>query len=189
MLPSSGIVWQGYFLWYWYNLRIYFYSNVISLRRHRISPLLVFSNRSFTLFTWKWHFLMRAKLLRSVKKRLTVQGVWYVNHWGCCSWINIKESLSLVWPKRNWNRETCFFFDFLNAGIQSPKVGLIKNSLLWMLLFYRICHLVWINLLIQGSKAVYRISTLSGAKSRPDLAAKSALSFLLTKVKDSSLPY
>ena len=53
---------------------------------------------------------------------------------------------------------TCAYLNFLKVGLNSPKVGLIKKSLLWMLLFLCCCHFV----LILGFKSVYEILNLSG---------------------------
>ena len=64
-----------------------------------------------------------------------------------------------------WVIVSCLFLDFLNAGLQSSKVGPVS------------CHFVWRNLLILGFKAVYRILNLSGVKSKANFTAKSVFSF------------
>ena len=113
-----------------------FWHNFISLKKERISSILIFSNRSFILFTLKRCFLMWVKVLHSMRTCLTMQDVCHIIHWGCCSGLSIKMRVNLVWPMRNWDIVNCSFLDFLNASLQFPKVGLIKKSLLWMLLFY-----------------------------------------------------
>ena len=66
-------------------------------------------------------------------------------YWGCCSCLSRKECVSLVWQIYNWDRVTCSFLDFMNAGLQSHKASLIKKNLLWLLLFQYFCHFVWRN--------------------------------------------
>ena len=109
-----------------------------------------------------------------------MQVVWQVKHCGCGSCFKMKEWVSLVWPICNRDITTCSLLDFLDAGLQSPKVGWIWKSLLWMLLLHCCCHFVWRNLSIVGFRSVYGILDLSGVRPRADLAAKSALSFPLT---------
>ena len=92
----------------------------------------------------------------------------------------MKEWVSLVWPIRNRDITTYSLLDFLDAGLHSPKVGWIWKSLLWMLLLHCCCHFWRKNLLIVGFRSVYGILDLSGFRSKADLAAESALSFLLT---------
>ena len=75
---------------------------------------------------------------------------------------------------------TCSFLDFLKACLHSPKVGFIWKNLLLMLLFRHCYHFVRKNLLIWGFKSVYGMDILSGLRSKADLVAESALSFLLT---------
>ena len=75
---------------------------------------------------------------------------------------------------------TCSLFDFLDAGLHSPKMGWIWKSFLWMLLLHCCCHFVWRNLLIVGFRSVYGILDLLGVRSKADLAAESALLFTLT---------
>ena len=75
---------------------------------------------------------------------------------------------------------TCSILDFQNAGLHSPKVGLIWKSLLLMLSFQHCCHFVTKNLLICGFKSVYGMLVLSRLKSKADFAVKSALSLPLT---------
>ena len=70
---------------------------------------------------------------------------------------------------------TCSIIDFRNAGLHSPKVGLIWKSLL-MLSFQHCWHFVTKNLFICSFKSVYGMLVLSKA----DFAAKSALSLPLT---------
>ena len=149
---------MGTFVWYWLSLRLYFLYNPISPRKDRISSMLTLSKRSFILLIKR--FLMRAKAPHSMRKCLTVQGVWHVAHWGCCSCLSIKECVSLVWPMCSLDIMTCSFLDFLETGLQSPKVGLIMESLLWVLLFQRCCHFVWKNLFIFDFKSVYGILNL-----------------------------
>ena len=57
---------------------------------------------------------------------------------------------------------TCSFLDFLKAGLHSPKMGLIKKSLLWILCQH-CCHFVKKNILILGFESVYGILNLSRA--------------------------
>ena len=121
---------------------------------------------------------MRAKALHDMRMCLTIQGVWHVKHCGCCFCLSMKEKV--VWQIRNRDIMICSLLDFLKSGLHSPKVDLIWKSLLWILLFQRCCYFVWRNLLILGFKSVYRILNLSGAKSKADLTAESALSFPLT---------
>ena len=140
----------------------------------------MFSNRSVKLFTLKNRFLITAKVLHSIRMFLTVQVVWQVKHCGYGSCFKIKEWVSLVWPIRNRDIINCSLFDFLDAGLHSPKVGWIWKSLLWMSLLHCCCHFVWRNLLIVGFLSVYGILDLSGVRSKADLAAVSALSLPLT---------
>ena len=77
---------------------------------------------------------------------------------------------------------TYSFLDVLKAGLHSPKVGFIWKSLLLMLLFQHCCHFVRKNLLIWGFKSVYGMEILLGLRSKANLAAESALSFLLIPV-------
>ena len=111
-----------------------------------MSSILMFSNRSVTLFTLKNRFLITAKVLHSIRMCLTVQVVWQVKHCGCGSCFKMKEWVSLAWPIRNQDITTCSLLDFLDAGLHSPKVGWIWKSLLWMLLLHCCCHLVWRNI-------------------------------------------
>ena len=124
------------------------------------------------LFTLKNRFLVRVKALHFMRTCLMVQGVWHVQHCGCCS------CLGLVWLTHSWDIVTCSLLDFLKAGLHSPKVGLIWKSLL-LILFQNCFHFAWRNLLILGSKSAYEILNLLGVKSKANLAAKSALSFPL----------
>ena len=145
-----------------------------------MSSIFAFLNRSVKLFTLKNRFLITAKVLHSIRMCLTMQVVWQVEHCGCGSCFKMKEWVSLVWPIRNRDITTCSLFDFLDAGLHSPKVGWIWKSLLWMLLLHCCCHFVWRNLLIVGFRSVYGILDLSDVRSKADLAAESALSFPLT---------
>ena len=43
----------------------------------------------------------------------------------------------------NQDIATSFFLGFLNATFLSPKVGLIKKILLWMLLLYQIKNVIF----------------------------------------------
>ena len=115
----------------------------IYLKKDRMSSMLTFSNRTSILFVLKKLFLIRVKAPYSMRKCLTVQCEWHCG----CSCLIIKECISLIWPMCNWDIVTCFFLDFLNAGLHSHKVSLVKKSLLWMLLFKHCCHFVWRNLL------------------------------------------
>ena len=132
-----------------------------------MSSILTFSNRSVKLFTLKNRFLIRAKVLHSIRMCLTVQVVWQVKHCGCGSCFKMEEWVSLVWPIRNRDNH-------------SAKVGWTWKSLLWMLLLHYCCHFVWRNLSIVGFMSVYGILDLSGVRFKADLAAESALSFPLT---------
>ena len=85
-----------------------------------------------------------------------------------------------MWPMCNWDKVTYSFLDFLNSGLESPRVDLIKKGLLQMLLFWCFCHFLWINLYISGFKSIHGILNLSGTKSRAHLAAESTLSLSLT---------
>ena len=75
---------------------------------------------------------------------------------------------------------TCSILDFRNAGLHSPKVGLIWKSLLLMLSFQHCCHFVTKNLFICGFKSVYGMLVLSELRSKADFAAESALSLPFT---------
>ena len=119
-----------------------------------MSSILTFSNRSVRIFTLKNHFLITAKVLRSMRMCLTVQVVWQVEHCGCGSCFKMKEWVSLVWPIRNWDITTCSLLDFLVDGLHSLKMGWIWKSLLWMLLLHCCCHFVWRNLLICKYKSI-----------------------------------
>ena len=83
---------------------------------------------------------MRVKAPHSMRMCLTVQGVGHI----CCNCycFCIKKCVSHVCPICNQNIATCSFLDFLKAGLHSLKVGLIKKSLLWMLLFQDCCNFV-----------------------------------------------
>ena len=113
--------------------------NPVFLKKDRMSSILTFSNRSVKLFTLKNCILIRAKTLHSMRMCLTVQSVWHVKHCGCCSWFNMKEWVSLVWPMHNQDIMACSLLDFLKDVLHSPKVCWIWKSLLWMLLFQH-CH-------------------------------------------------
>ena len=88
--------------------------------------------------------------------------------------------LNLVWPIRNLVTAICSLLDFLKAGLHSPHMGLIRNSLLWIFLSQCCCSFLWRKLLILGFKSVYGLFYLSEVKSEADLAAASALSFPLS---------
>ena len=132
------------------------------------SSILTFWNRSIKLFTLKNHFLKKVKALHSMRICLMVQGIWHVKHYGCCSCFGMKEWVSLVWPICHWDTMTCSLLDFLKAGLYSPKVGLIRKSLLWMLLFQRCCNFVWRSLLILDFRSVYGILNLLEVRSKAD---------------------
>ena len=123
---------------------------------------------------------MSLKTLHSRRTCLIVQGVWRVEHCGCCSCLSIKECVSLLWPIRNRVIVTCSFRDFRKAGRHSPKKGLTWNSLLLEFLFLRCCHFLWRKLFILGFRSVYGMLYLSGVKSKADFATASALWFPLT---------
>ena len=108
---------------------------------------------------------------------LIVQGVWHVEHCGCCSCLSIKECVSLQWPICNHVIVTRSFHDFRKAGCHSPKKGLIGNSLLLVFLFQSCCHLLGRKLFILGFRSVYGKLYLLGVKSKADFAATSALWF------------
>ena len=124
---------------------------------------------------------MTVKVMHSIRMCLTEQVVWQVKQRGCGSCFSLNEWVSLVWPMHDCDIMTCSLLDFFNAGVQSPKVGWILKSLLWMLLLHRCCHFLWRNLLIVGFRSVYGILDLSEEGSKTDLAAKSALWFPLTQ--------
>ena len=105
---------------------------------------------------------------------LTVQVIWQFKHCGCGPCFSMKEWVSFVWPMRNWDITTCSLLDFLKARVNSPKVGWIWKSLLWMLMSHRCCHFVRRNLLIVGIKSLYGMERTSGLRSKADLAAESA---------------
>ena len=140
----------------------------------------MFSNNSVKLVTLKNRFLMTAKALHSIRMCLTVQVVWQVKHCGCGFCSSMKEWVILVWPMCNWDITTCSLLDFLKAGLHSPKVGWIWKSLLWMLMSHRCCNFLCRNLLIVGFKSVYGRERTSELRSKTNLAADSALSYLLT---------
>ena len=52
----------------------------------------------------------------------------------------MKEWMNLVWPIRSLDIMTSSILDFRNAGLHSPKMGLIWKSLLLMLSFQHCCH-------------------------------------------------
>ena len=110
-----------------------FWYNPFSLKKDWRPSILTLSNRSLKQFTLKNRFLMRAKALNSMRTYLTVQGVWYVKHCGCCSCFSMKEWVSLVWPIRNQYIMTFSLLDFLKAGLHFSKVGWIWKSLWWVL--------------------------------------------------------
>ena len=80
-----------------------------------------------------------------------MQSIWYVIHWGRCSWLIIKECVSLVWRMHNQNIVNCSFLDILNTVLQSSKVDLVKKSLLWMLSFQHFCTNKSIKFMFQFS--------------------------------------
>ena len=145
-----------------------------------MSSILTFSDRSVKLFTLKNCFLITAKVLHSIRMGLTVQVVWQVEHSGCGSCFKRKEWVSLVWSILNRDITTCSLLDFLDAGLNSPKLGWIWKSLLWMLLLHCCCHFVSEEiyyLLVSGQYmgyCIYRVSYL-----RP-ICLPSRLSFSLT---------
>ena len=112
-----------------------FFGIILFLLKDRIPFMLIFSNRSFILLTLKRRFLIQVKAWHSMWKCLTIQGVWHVIHWSCCSCLSIKKCVSYMLPMHNQDIVIFSFLDFLNAHLSSPNVGLIKKSLLWMLLF------------------------------------------------------
>ena len=111
-------------------------------RRTERHYILMFSNRSFKLFTLINRFLITVKALHSIRMCLAVQVVWQVKHCCCGSCFRMKEWVSLVWPIRNRDIMTCSLIDFLDAALNSIKFGGIWKSLLWMLLLHRCCHFV-----------------------------------------------
>ena len=84
---------------------------------------------------WKKCCLMRAKSLHSMRKSLTVYGVWYTLYKDCSSCLSIKEWASLVRLMRNQDIVISSFLDFLKAGFYSPRVLFIRKSLLCRFLF------------------------------------------------------
>ena len=111
-----------------------------------------------------------------------MQGVWHVEHCGCCSCLRIKECVSLLWAIRNRVIVTCSFRDFRKAWGHSPKKGLTWNSLLLVFLFQHYYHFLWRKLFILGFRSVYGMLYLSGVKSKAHFAAVSALWFPLTSM-------
>ena len=129
----------GYFL-YVYIYVVIFFRTTLSLKKDRTSSILTFSNKSVKLFTLKNCFLIAAKALHSIRICLTVQVVWHVKHCGCGSCFSMKAWVSLVWPMRNRDITTCSLLHFLKAGLRSPKVDWIWESLVWMFMSHRCCH-------------------------------------------------
>ena len=82
---------------------IFFSYGFVSLQKDWISSMLTFSYRSFILFALKRYFLIWVKALHSLRKCLTVRSIWDIIHWGCCSCLRIKKSVSLVWPICDWD--------------------------------------------------------------------------------------
>ena len=152
-----------------------FWYNSVSLKKDRTYSTLTFSNRSLKLFTSKNRFLIKAKALHSMRMCSTVQGVWRVKHRGCCYCFSMKEWVSLVGAMCNRDIMTCSLLGFLKVRFHSPKVGWIRKSLLWVLLFKPCCHFAWRSLLVLGSRSVYEILNMSEVRSEADLAAESAL--------------
>ena len=77
--------------------------------------MLTFSNRSFTLFALKKYFLMAVKAPHSMRKCLTLQGIWHFLHCGGCSCLSIKKCISLVRLMYNWAIIICSFFGFCES--------------------------------------------------------------------------
>ena len=98
--------------------------------------------------------------------------------WGSCCCI--KAWVSLVWPMHNRDIMTCSLFDFLKAGLHSPKMDWIWKSLLWMFMSHRCRHFVWRNLLIVGFKSIYGMERNSEFSYKADLATESDFSFALS---------
>ena len=127
---------QGYLLYGIDQVYVYIFRyNFISLRKDRMSSMLTLSKRSFILFALKKRFLMREKAPHSMRKCLTVHGVWHVAHCGCCSCLSIKECVNLVWPMRNQNIITC------SGGARSIMVSRRK----WTHRRQRLLGKVWIH--------------------------------------------
>ena len=55
-----------------------------------------------------------------------VQAIWHVKRCGCCSFLSKK----IMCKSRVINTQFCCLLDFPKAGLHSPKMGLIWNSLL-----------------------------------------------------------
>ena len=98
--------------------------NPVSLQKDNTSSMLTFLNKSLQL---KNRFLVRVKAVPCMRTSLRVQGVWYVKHCSCCSWLSIRKWVSLVWPMRNRDIVTCSLLNILKPSIHSPKVGLILH--------------------------------------------------------------
>ena len=93
--------------------------------------------------------------------------------YSCSCYLNIKESISLVWPIHNRDWGTCSFLDFLKAGFHSPSIVFIRKSLLCV--FIPMLLPFCIKLFIFGFKPVYGILSWLGATYlKPNLAAKLA---------------
>ena len=121
---------------------------------------------------------MLLKTLHSRRTCLIVQGVWHVDHCGCCSCLRIKECVSLLWPIRKCVIVTCSFRDFQKAGGHCPKKGLTWNSLLLVFLFQRCCQFLWRKLFISGFRSVYGMLYLSGPSLKPILLLRLLYDFL-----------
>ena len=122
----------------------------VFLKKDRTSSILIFSDRLVKLFTFKNHFLMRVKVLHSMRICLMMQGIWHVKHCGCCSCFTMKEWVTLYDQCAIGILWLVVFLIFLKAGLHSPKVSWIWKSLLWILLFQYSCHFVRRCLLILG---------------------------------------
>ena len=102
---------KGVLIWF-----IFIYFGIILFLSQK-----TFLNRSFILFALNKSF-QRVKALHSMKKCLTVLGVWYVIHYGCFHCLRIKGCVSLLWKIYNWDMITCSFLDFLPKWVWSGRV-------------------------------------------------------------------
>ena len=80
---------------------------------------------------------MSLKTLHSRRTCLIVQGVWHVEHCGCCFCLSNKECEGLLWPIRNRVIVTCSFCDFGN--------GFKYHYITFVILFIKYSYLIPTN--------------------------------------------
>ena len=103
--------------WFVYS----FWCDFISLKKDKISSMLIFSNRSFMLFVMKYRLFNKSKISLYEKVFNSVGCLT------CCScYLRMKICISLVWTMHNQDIVAFSFPDFPKAGFHSPKVGFIK---------------------------------------------------------------